>query len=141
MTITRSIAIICLCFLLLPRLAGQEEDSSGDILQLSDSQMLELEAMAPDSAGDVLNIPNVFTPNGDGTNDYLEVETDGTTVYEFSVFTRTGTRIYHSQSPRIFWDGNSLDGKELKEGIYYYVIEEQGGSSPFDKAGFMYLFR
>jgi len=141
MTITRSIAIICLCFLLLPRLAGQQEDSSGDILQLSDSQMLELEAMAPDSAGDVLNIPNVFTPNGDGNNDYIEVETDGITVYEFSVFTRTGTRIYHSQSPRIFWDGNSLDGKELKEGIYYYVIEEQGGSSPFDKAGFMYLFR
>lgn len=141
MTITRSIAIFCLCFLLLPRLAGQQEDSSGDILQLSDSQMLELEAMAPDSAGDVLNIPNVFTPNGDGNNDYIEVETDGTTVYEFSVFTRTGTRIYHSQSPRIFWDGNSLDGKELKEGIYYYVIEEQGGSSPFDKAGFMYLFR
>ncbi len=141
MTSTRSIAIICLCFLLLPKLAGQQEDSSGDILQLSDSQLLEIEAMAPDSAGDVLEIPNVFTPNGDQVNDYFEVETDGTTVYEFSVFTRTGTRIYHSQSPRIFWDGNSLDGKELKEGIYYYVIEEQGGSSPFDKAGFMYLFR
>ncbi len=141
MTSTRSIAIICLCFLLLPRLAGQQEDSSGDILQLSDSQLLELEAMAPDSAGDVLEIPNVFTPNGDQVNDFFEVDTDGTTVYEFSVFTRTGTRIYHSQSPRIFWDGNSLDGKELKEGIYYYVIEEQGGSSPFDKAGFMYLFR
>ncbi len=141
MTSTRLIAIICLCFLLLPKLAGQQEDSSGDILQLSDSQLLEIEAMAPDSAGDVLEIPNVFTPNGDQVNDFFEVETDGTTVYEFSVFTRTGTRIYHSRSPRIFWDGNSLDGKELKEGIYYYVIEEQGGSSPFDKAGFMYLFR
>jgi gliding motility-associated-like protein len=141
MTSTRSIAIICLCFLLLPKLAGQQEDSSGDILQLSDSQLLEIEAMAPDSAGDVLEIPNVFTPNGDQVNDYFEVETDGTTVYEFSVFTRTGTRIYHSKSPRIFWDGSSLDGKELKEGIYYYIIEEQGGTTPFDKAGFMYLFR
>jgi gliding motility-associated-like protein len=97
--------------------------------------------MAPDSAGDVLEIPNVFTPNGDGTNDYFEVDTDGTTVYEFTIFTRAGTRIYHSESPRIFWDGSSLDGKELKEGIYYYVIEEQGGTSPFDKAGFIYLFR
>jgi len=141
MTSTRLIAIICLCFLLLPKLTGQQEESSGDILQLSDSQLLELEAMAPDSAGDVLEIPNVFTPNGDQVNDYFEVETDGTTVYEFSVFTRTGTRIYHSQSPRIFWDGSSLAGKELKEGIYYYVIEEQGGSNPFDNAGFMYLFR
>ena len=141
MTISRSIAIICLCSLLLPRLSGQQQDSSADILQLSESQILELEAMAPDSAGDVLNIPNVFSPNGDGTNDYFEVDTDGTTEYEFTVFNRSGTRIYHSLSPRIFWDGNSLDGKELKEGIYYYVIEEKGGTSPFDKAGFMYLFR
>jgi len=141
MTITRSIAIICLSFLLLPQLAGQQEDSSGDILQLSDSQIFEIESMAPDSAGDVLAIPNVFTPNGDGTNDYFEVDTDGTTVYELTIFTRAGAQIYHSESPRIFWDGNSLDGKELKEGIFYYVIEEQGGSSPFDKAGFIYLFR
>ena len=141
MTITRSIAIICLCSLLLPRLAGQEQDSSEDIVQLTESQLLRFESMAIDSVGDVLEIPNVFTPNGDQVNDYFEVTTDGINVYEFSIFTRAGTRIYHSLSPRIFWDGNSLDGKELKDGIYYYVIEEQGGTSPFETAGFMYLFR
>ncbi len=141
MTITRSIAIICLCSLLLPRLAGQEQNPSGDVVQLSESQLIRIESMAIDSVGDELDIPNVFTPNGDGNNDYFEVTTDGINEYEFSIFTRTGTRIYHSLSPRIFWDGNSLDGKELKDGIYYYVIEEQGGTSPFETAGFMYLFR
>ena len=141
MSISRSIVFICLCSLLLPPLWGQEEQASPEPVKLSDSRMYEVEAMAPDSAGDVLNIPNVFTPNGDGNNDYVEVDTDGTTVYEFTVFTRTGTRIYHSNSPRIFWDGNSLDGKELKTGIYYYVIEEQGGSTPFNKSGFIYLYR
>ena len=141
MTITRSIAIICLCSLLLPRLAGQEQNPSEDIVQLTESQLLKFESMAIDSVGDVLEIPNVFTPNGDQVNDYFEVTTDGVNVYEFTVFTRSGTRIYHSLSPRIFWDGNSLDGKELSDGIYYYVIEEQGGTSPFETAGFMYLFR
>ena len=106
-----------------------------------ESQWITIEAMAVDSAGDKLDIPNVFTPNGDQVNDYFEVTTDGTTVYEFSVFTRTGTRIYNSHSPRIFWDGNSLDGKALREGVYYYVIEEEGGADPFQKAGFMHLFR
>jgi len=110
-------------------------------VQLSESQLLRIESIAIDSVGDELEVPNVFTPNGDQVNDYFEVTTDGINVYEFSVFTRTGTRIYHSLSPRIFWDGNSLDGKELKDGIYYYVIEEQEGTSPFETAGFMYLFR
>lgn len=141
MTLSRSIAIILLCSMLLPRLAGQEGNPSADVLQLSESQLHKIEAFAADSAGSELNIPNVFTPNGDGTNDYFEVTTDGSTVYEFSVFTRTGNRIYHSKSPRILWDGNSLDGLELKDGIYYYVIEEEGGVSPFETAGFMYLFR
>jgi len=132
MTITRSIAIICLCCLLLPKLSGQQEDTV---------QFINAEVSDTEAPGDALVIPNVFTPNGDQVNDYFEVETDGTTVYEFSVFTRIGTRVYYSKSPRIFWDGNSLDGKELKEGIYYYVIDEEGGSEPFGKAGFMYLYR
>ena len=141
MTLTRSIAIICLCSLLLPHLAGQQQDPSVDVVHLSDSQLLKIESMAIDSVGGELEVPNVFTPNGDQINDYFEVTTDGTTLYEFSVFTRTGNRIYHSLSPRIFWDGNSLDGQELKEGVYYYVIEEEGGVNPFEKAGFMHLFR
>ena len=141
MTITRSIAIICLCSLLLPRLVGQEQTPPEDVVQLSESQLLRIESIAIDSVGDVLEIPNVFSPNGDQVNDYFEVTTDGVNVYEFTVYTRAGTRIYHSLSPRIFWDGNSLDGKELSDGIYYYVIEEQGGTSPFETAGFMYLYR
>ena len=141
MTITRSIAIICLCSLLLPRLAGQEQNSPEDVVQLSESQLLRIESFAIDSVGDVLDIPNVFSPNGDLVNDYFEVTTDGVNVYEFTIFSRAGIRIYHSLSPRIFWDGNSLDGKELKEGTYYYVIEEQGGTSPFETAGFIYLYR
>jgi gliding motility-associated-like protein len=141
MTLTRSIATIGICILLQPQLAGQLQEPSGETVQLNESQMLRIEAMAADSAGASLEVPNVFTPNGDQINDYFAVSTDGTTVYEFSVFTRNGTRIYYSVSPRIFWDGNSLDGQELKEGVYYYVIEEEGGAQPFEKAGFMHLFR
>jgi gliding motility-associated-like protein len=141
MTISRPIAILCLCCLLLPPLTGQEGNPSADLIQHSEKQIHKIETLSTDSAGSILKIPNVFTPNGDGINDYFEVTTDGSTIYEFSVFNRTGTRIYHSRSPRIFWDGNSLDGIVLKDGIYYYVIEEQGGTNPLDTAGFMYLFR
>lgn len=141
MTISRFITIFCLSCFLLPKLSGQQGDSVLNAGPPSESQLIKAELKGVDAPGDELEIPNVFTPNGDQVNDYFEVETDGTTVYEFSVFTRAGTRIYYSKSPRIFWDGNSLEGKELKEGIYYYVIDEEGGSDPFGKTGFMYLYR
>lgn len=141
MTIKRSIAFICFCCLLVPVIFGQDRDQSADTIRLSDKQLQMIESLASDSVDSELDVPNVFTPNGDEVNDYFEVTTDGVTVYEFTVFTRTGTRIYHSLSPRIFWDGRSIGGKELPEGIYYYVIEEEGGSEPFNSAGFMHLYR
>lgn len=94
-----------------------------------------------DSISDTLVIPNVFSPNGDAINDYFEVSTDGSTVYEISIFTRTGTRIFYSSSPRIFWDGRSNVGNEMGKGIYYYVIEEEGGDPSAREVGFIHLFR
>jgi gliding motility-associated-like protein len=141
MILARVAAVFCLTVLLIPHLAGQQEEAASPGISLSEGQAIALETMAADSAGAELQIPNVFSPNGDQVNDFFEVTTDGTTVYEFSVFTRSGARIYHSLSPNILWDGRSIDGKELKEGTYYYVIEEKDGSNPFEKAGFMYLYR
>ena len=140
MTRTRSIAFIFFSALLFPLLMGQQAEPAADDIHLSEPQMNMLESMAADSVGGELSVPNVFTPNGDDVNDEFEVSTDGTTVYAFSVFTRTGTRVYHSKSPRILWDGRTLDGIEMKVGVYYYVIEEEGDNKE-RKAGFMHLFR
>lgn len=140
MTIHRLIVSICLPLSILSVLSGQQQDLR-DSLSLNSEQLRLLQSMAADSAGGELMVPNVFTPNGDQLNDYFEVPTDGTTVYELTIFTRTGTRIYHSRSPRIYWDGKSLEGKELPEGVYYYVIEEVDSSPVEGKAGFMHLFR
>lgn len=141
MTLARSFAIACFCLLLSEGVSGQHSEAFDSTVQLTAEQMVMLDSLAADSAITELDIPNVFTPNGDGYNDYFEVTTDGTTIYEFTVFTRTGARVYHSLSPRIFWDGKSNGGEDLKEGVYYYVIEETESSEPFGKAGFMHLFR
>ena len=142
MTLQRSITTACFYCLLFTVLSGQHQDTSGDSTLLPIEQLFVIETLAStDSVGTELNVPNVFTPNGDNINDYFEVKTDGTTIYEFTVFTRTGARVYYSMSPRIFWDGQSSGGHDLSEGIYYYVIEETGDSEPFEKAGFIHLFR
>ena len=141
MTIKRTIALIYFACLLCGVLLGQQTNPASDSMSLSAEQLHQLELLAADTVDSELDVPNVFSPNGDGNNDYFEVTTNGTKVYEFTVFTRNGTRIYHSLSPRIFWDGNSVGGEELAEGIYYYVIEEEGDSEPFKEAGFIHLYR
>jgi gliding motility-associated-like protein len=120
---------------------GQDAQATGGASFAAAEQLMVLDTTAVDSTGGTLVIPNVFTPNGDGIHDYFEVTTDGTTVYEFNVFTRTGTQVFHSNSPRIFWDGTNSAGLDLNEGVYYFVIEEEGDSAPFSSTGFIYLFR
>jgi gliding motility-associated-like protein len=141
MTILRSIVFLLFCCLLFPALSGQHRDQPFDTTDLSLEQLRILEFMATDSVGTDLQVPNVFTPNGDGINDNFGVTTDGTTVYEFTVFTRTGTRVFHSLSPRVFWDGKNLAGYEVPEGVYYYVLEESGEKDAETNAGFIHLFR
>lgn len=138
---TRPAALICFLCLLYTGLSGQDPSGPPDSTALMIMQAQARGSVLADSASGALDVPNVFSPNGDDINDYFEVTTDGTRVYEFTVFTRTGTRIYHSLSTRIFWDGKSIGGEELPEGIYYYVIEESGDSDPFEGAGLLHLFR
>jgi len=140
MTLTRSVAIIGFSFLLLPFLPGQGTSPGVPGGTGGLESMVSVDSLAQDSTAASLAIPNVFTPNDDDINDYFEVETDGETVYEFTVFTRAGIRVFHSSSPRIFWDGRSLSGEELKQGIYYYTIEEVGNET-HEQAGTIYLFR
>jgi len=47
---------------------------------------------------DTLKIPNVFTPNNDGINDLFIVESNGIIPLEISIFSRTGTLIFKTNS-------------------------------------------
>lgn len=127
-------ALLCCCF---GTLLAQQADSL-ELRQTAIPVMAAGEVMA-DSATEELNIPNVFSPNQDDKNDYFEVLTDGTTVYKFSVFTRAGSRVYFTESPTIWWDGNSLNGRPLQTGTYYYVIQDSQRQSKY--SGLIYLYR
>ncbi len=89
---------------------------------------------------DTLDPPNVFSPNDDNINDFFEVKTNGISTYTFSVYTRSGTLIYKTESLVIIWDGRSLSGHKMKNGIYFYTIR-QLESEPLNEAkGIVYLF-
>lgn len=65
-----------------------------------------------------LLIPNVFTPNGDGFNDYFEIR--GIEVYdrvELIVVNRWGNEVFRSTNYDNKWGGSNLES-----GTYYYVM-------------------
>lgn len=65
-----------------------------------------------------ITIPNVFTPNGDGTNDYFVI--DNLLNYPYSkleIYNRWGRKVYSNNNYQNDWDGTGL-----ADGVYYYVL-------------------
>ncbi|MCF8244692.1 MAG: gliding motility-associated C-terminal domain-containing protein [Saprospiraceae bacterium] len=69
-------------------------------------------------------LPNAFTPNGDGANElfipypYCFIES-----IEITIFNRWGELVYKTKDPNINWDGNNLNGKPLPSSTYYYTCK------------------
>lgn len=64
-------------------------------------------------------IPNAFTPNNDGVNDFFYVLSQaGVKVYTFQVFDRWGEKVHDGAFP---WDGK-FKGKEMPMGAYVYFV-------------------
>lgn len=90
---------------------------------------------------DIIKVPNVFTPNGDGVNDLFIIRANGmiSSPLEISIFSRTGTLIYSEKAPIIVWDGKNSSGSELSEGIYFYILKTGRPGFP-DQQGFFHLY-
>jgi len=86
-------------------------------------------------------VPNIFTPNDDGRNDVLEVQTDGKTKFLFRVFSASGIMVFKTESVFIRWGGENLSGAKLNGGVYYYTIESLDPANPITQSGFIYLLR
>lgn len=100
----------------------------------------------------LLDIPNVFTPDGDGLNDYFMVESQSLRFINVEVFSRSGLKVYsfYGQGDKLKewegWDGNiNKSSIKASPGIYYYIIRAQGwDGEEYDSKqyrGFVYLYR
>lgn len=79
----------------------------------------------PDKMPIVRFIPNVFTPNGDGINDFFAIDADYQTIH-LTVYNRWGTPVYDYQgvTSELLWDGKGkTNGQLLADGVYFYVAK------------------
>ena len=138
----RKILFILLFLCVFVAVMPAQEDLPGTFNAPDSVNELLLIFNSSDTLGfDKKDVPNIFTPNGDNTNDYFQVNVPAGNVYDLMIFTRTGTKVYNSTSPRIFWDGRNTGGNEVPEGIYYYVIKLSGKASKDGICGCLYLYR
>jgi len=72
----------------------------------------------------ILYVPNAFTPDGDGINDFFFPVVSGIDplTYEFMIFNRWGELIFESQNQAVTWDGTHK-GLMSQEDVYVWKIK------------------
>ena len=85
-------------------------------------------------------IPDAFSPNGDGINDFFEVRgLNEFPVNSLAVFNRWGDEVFRMASYDGSWDGRWKGDQPLADGTYYYVLELGEGNEP--KSGYVVIHR
>jgi gliding motility-associated-like protein len=78
--------------------------------------------VSADLAKNGIQIPNAFTPNGDGKNDCFGVKFLGQiSNLKLSVYDRWGNRVFYTTNPSQCWDGTNK-GKVLQSDVFIYQL-------------------
>lgn len=74
-----------------------------------------------------LEMPNAFSPNGDGINDIYKAKSGYQSLVEFHayIFNRWGQKLYEWSDPAGGWDGK-YKGKDVAQGVYYVLVKAKG---------------
>ena len=99
----------------------------------------------------LVEVPNVFTPNGDGMNDNFVVKSKSLKSLSIHIYNRWGGLV-HSWSysdirsrdytyEHSVWDGK-IGNRMASPGVYFYIIRAVGrDDKTINKEGFLHLFR
>ncbi|MBS1635300.1 MAG: gliding motility-associated C-terminal domain-containing protein [Bacteroidetes bacterium] len=91
-------------------------------------------------------LPNVFTPNEDGTNDSFRIDLPkGFESKDFCIYNRWGNVIYQpeiSDKNVLFWDGRTSSGEKVTDGTYFYILKYiDANGAEQERKGTVGLFR
>ena len=74
-----------------------------------------------------LEMPNGFSPNGDGKNDTYHAKRTFKNIVDFHaiILNRWGQKLYEWRDVNGEWDGN-YNGSPVKDGVYYVLVHARG---------------
>ena len=86
-------------------------------------------------------LPNSFTPNGDGLNDCFGVSNWGVLQeVEFAIFNRLGQRVFYTNNASGCWDGK-INGQAQNVGVFVYTIKAKTACGQINRKGTLALLR
>ena len=85
---------------------------------------------------------NTYWTVTDGTNDYFVVDNHGIETLNMLIFNRWGAKVYEWNTAQTAWDGTGLDGEDVADGVYYYILTAVGEDGhPYEERGAVTLIR
>ena len=89
-----------------------------------------------------VDVPNVFTPNGDGLNDELTLQTRSAEQIHVIIYNRWGTKVFETYDLGTMWDGN-WQGRPAADGVYFLTVEVSNpySQTPLAKQATIHLVR
>jgi gliding motility-associated-like protein len=91
-----------------------------------------------------IELPNIFTPNGDGANDEFFIQSSSLKNLEIIIIDLWGVAVYSLKTNKtnIVWDGKNQYGIDAAEGVYFYVLKAEGlDGKTFERKGNITLLR
>lgn len=96
---------------------GKEQRENETILVIPDPVKLEL--------------PNIFTPNNDGNNDYMTIKGKDLSDFSLIILDLQNRIVYKTNDPEFNWDGMDLNSTPVPNGRYvYYITATDKNGSP-----------
>ncbi|MDD2385680.1 MAG: gliding motility-associated C-terminal domain-containing protein [Bacteroidales bacterium] len=114
-----------------------------DLVECRDTAYLE--ACIPIDNSSKLEVPNIFSPNADGYNDFFQVKAQTLRTFSGIIVNRYGRTVYEWENWQDYeagWDGTLSGGTKASPGVYYFIIKAVGmDDQEHDIQGPLHLMR
>ena len=102
--------------------AEPEINAEPEVVEPEPEVIAEPEAPAVLEEQEEIILPNVFTPNDDGVNDYFEIAISEKSDFQIIVINQSNAVVFQSNSVNFRWDGKLQSGEPAPPGNYVYFI-------------------
>ena len=90
---------------------------------------------------DPITVPNVITPNADGINDLLTIQSDDPLdIFNLNIYNRWGGKVFKATNQNDAWNGR-MNNSDVAPGVYYYSIQTETICGQLIKTGAIHVLK